>query len=96
MTVNYRLGPLGWLALPGAGIGGNYGLQDQLLALQWVQENIGSFGGDPKKVLLYGESAGALKTFVLSTLPQAPSLISAAAIESGGGREIATVEQALV
>lgn len=47
VSVNYRLGPLGWLALEDAGLTGNYGLQDQILGLRWVQENIQAFGGDP-------------------------------------------------
>lgn len=47
VSINYRLGPLGYLALESAGLTGNYGTQDQLLGLQWVQENIGAFGGDP-------------------------------------------------
>lgn len=47
VSVNYRVGPLGWLAVQEAGIGGNFGLQDILLALQWVQDNIAAFGGDP-------------------------------------------------
>lgn len=47
VSINYRLGPLGFLALDSAGIGGNFGIQDQLLGLSWVQENIKAFGGDP-------------------------------------------------
>ena len=47
VTINYRLGPFGWLSLLSANLTGNYGLQDQLLALQWVQDNVASFGGDP-------------------------------------------------
>lgn len=50
VNVNYRLGPLGFLALASAGIDGNQGTQDQLLALQWVQDNIASFGGDPVRI----------------------------------------------
>lgn len=50
VSINYRLGPLGWLALQSAGIGGNMGLQDILLGLSWVQSNIAAFGGDPVSV----------------------------------------------
>ena len=78
VTINYRLGALGWLVEPGllasksrasfqnAGDAGNYGLMDQQFALQWVQRNIARFGGDPKKVTVGGESAGGLS--VLSNL----------------------------
>lgn len=88
VSVNYRLGPLGWLALANnSDIAGNMGLQDQLLGLQWVQDNIGAFGGDPKKVVLQGQSAGAEDVFTIAALPQAPKLISAVIAESGGGRD---------
>ena len=46
VSINYRTGPLGFLALESAGINGNFGIQDVLLGLQWIQENIGAFGGD--------------------------------------------------
>lgn len=89
--MNFRLGPLGFLAYPDAGITGNYGIQDQLLALRWVQQEISSFGGDPDKVLLFGQSAGAMDSYLLSSLPQAPSLFRAVALESGGGRDSPSV-----
>ncbi|MCJ1331271.1 hypothetical protein MMC10_007959 [Thelotrema lepadinum] len=97
VSINYRLGPLGFLALQNASIQGNQAIQDQLLGLEWVQDNIEAFGGDSKKVLLYGQSAGALNTFTLSTLPQAPELFSSAAFESGGGRDaqVLPTEQAV-
>ncbi|KAI9744274.1 MAG: hypothetical protein M1818_002426 [Claussenomyces sp. TS43310] len=86
VSINYRLGPLGFLALQSAGIAGNMAIQDILRGLQWVQSNIAAFGGDPKRVLLWGQSAGADNTYVISTLPQAPSLFRAAIAESSDGR----------
>ncbi|XP_053686982.1 esterase B1-like [Sabethes cyaneus] len=60
VTVNYRLGVLGFLCLPQAGIEGNAGLKDQRMALQWVNQNIDKFGGDPNNVTLFGASSGAI------------------------------------
>jgi para-nitrobenzyl esterase len=90
VTINYRLGPLGFLALPELsaestwGASGNYGLLDQIAALEWVQKNIAAFGGDPSKVLLFGESAGALDTMTLVASPLTKGLFSAALSQSGG------------
>lgn len=58
VTVNYRLGPLGFLCLPSVGIYGNMGLKDQRMAFRWVSENIATFGGNPKNVTIFGQSAG--------------------------------------
>ncbi|KDR15588.1 hypothetical protein L798_10533, partial [Zootermopsis nevadensis] len=58
VTINYRLGLLGFLSLIEAGIPGNNGMKDQVLALRWVQRNIEHFGGDPGRVTIFGESAG--------------------------------------
>lgn len=85
VAFNYRVGPLGFLGLAKAGIQGNMAIQDHLEALRWVKSNIAAFGGDPKKIMLFGESAGADNTFVVSTLPIVKTLISAAVMESGGG-----------
>jgi para-nitrobenzyl esterase len=88
VSANYRLGPLGFLAHPaledGAGASGNYGIYDQLAALHWVQRNIARFGGDPARVMVFGESAGAMNTCVLVATPLAKGLFSSALMESGG------------
>ncbi|KAH9987546.1 alpha/beta-hydrolase [Xylariaceae sp. FL0662B] len=96
VSINYRVGPLGFLALSDLGLSGNYAIMDQLLGLRWVQENISGFGGNPKNVLLYGESAGATDAFTIATLPEATQLMRTAALESGAGRDIATVADAQV
>jgi para-nitrobenzyl esterase len=89
VSINYRLGPLGWLALPQLsaespqGISGNYGLLDQIRALQWVRRNIGAFGGDPSNVTIAGESAGALSVMYLMVSPEARGLFAKAIVESG-------------
>jgi para-nitrobenzyl esterase len=96
VTVNYRLGRAGWFAHPSLtaenpkGLLGNYGLLDQIAALQWVRDNIGAFGGDRKNVTLFGESAGAISINYLMLAPQAKGLFSKAIAESGFGRLAAT------
>lgn len=88
VSINYRLGPLGWLALPALsaespyGVSGNYGLLDQIAALHWVRANIAAFGGDPSNVTIAGESAGALSVMYLMASPQARGLFAKAIAES--------------
>lgn len=86
VSFNYRLGVLGFLAHPdldAEGPSGNYGLQDQIAALRWVQANIASFGGDPGNVTVFGESAGAHAIGILLTSPLTKGLIHKAIGESG-------------
>lgn len=91
VTINYRLGIFGFLAHPELSAeapykaSGNYGLLDQTLALQWVQENIAAFGGDPKKVTIAGESAGSISVSYQMASPLSKNLIAAAIGESGAG-----------
>jgi para-nitrobenzyl esterase len=88
VSINYRLGVLGWLAHPELskesplGVSGNYGLLDQIEALQWVQRNIHAFGGDPANVTIAGESAGALSVMYLLAAPPARGLFAKAIAES--------------
>ena len=88
VSINYRLGVLGWLAHPelsaesSQGISGNYGLLDQIRALTWVKENIASFGGDPANVTIAGESAGALSVMYLMASPLARGLFAKGIAES--------------
>jgi para-nitrobenzyl esterase len=89
VSLNYRLGPLGFLAHPelsaeGGGSSGNYGLMDQIAALQWVQRNIAAFGGDPRNVTIFGQSAGAMSVSLLIASPRAKGLFHRAIGQSGG------------
>jgi carboxylesterase type B len=83
VTLNYRLNVFGFLSTDDNVIPGNYGLWDQVQALQWVQENIAAFGGDPSKVTIYGQSAGAMCVAALYLSPQTEGLFHAAISESG-------------
>lgn len=86
VTVNYRLGALGFLAHPALGPPeqlGNYGLADQQAALRWVRDNIAAFGGDPKKVTVAGESAGAMSVCDHLVAPESAGLFRAAILMSG-------------
>jgi len=88
VTINYRLGPFGFLAHPELskeselGVSGNYGFLDQIAALEWVQRNIESFGGDPDNVLIFGESAGGTSVNALCASPLSEGLFHSAIAES--------------
>ena len=90
VTINYRLGRFGFHAHPdlsaanASGVSGNQGLRDQILALEWVQENIASFGGDPGNVTIFGESAGSLSMSLVQASPLAAGLFHRVIGESGG------------
>jgi len=93
VSINYRLGRLGFFAHPAltrenadGGRLGNYGLMDQVAALRWVQRNIRAFGGDPRRVTVFGESAGAASVLALMVTPEARGLFQRAISQSGYGR----------
>ncbi|KQQ97735.1 carboxylesterase/lipase family protein [Deinococcus sp. Leaf326] len=87
VTLNYRLGALGFLAAPaladGTGGSGNYGLMDQQEALRWVRRNIAAFGGDPRNVTVFGESAGAMSICAQLASPLSRGLFDRAILQSG-------------
>ena len=89
VTLNYRLGPMGFACLPQlqeeAGYTGNYGLYDQMCALQWVRDNIASFGGDPDNVTVMGQSAGAMSVQLLCESLLTEGLFCRAVMSSGCG-----------
>jgi para-nitrobenzyl esterase len=90
VTINYRLDVFGFLAHPeltsesGEAASGNYALLDQIAALRWVRENIAAFGGDPERVTVFGESAGAMDISLLMASPLARGLFARAIGQSGG------------
>lgn len=83
VTINYRLHVLGFLSLPKMGISGNAGLKDQQMALEWVYENISSFGGDPEQISLFGESAGGASVHLQFLNPKSRKMIKNAICQSG-------------
>ncbi|MDF2973327.1 MAG: carboxylesterase/lipase family protein, partial [Microvirga sp.] len=86
VTINYRVGAEGFLYL--ADDVANLGLLDQIAALQWVQENIAAFGGDPGKVTIFGESAGAMSVATLLAMPRAKGLFHRAVVQSGTAQNV--------
>jgi para-nitrobenzyl esterase len=99
VTLNYRLGALGFLRLKDITKGeinstGNEGLEDQILALHWLQKNIHHYGGDKNNITLFGESAGAMSIACLLAIPKAKGLFHKAIMQSGAGHTFNTVKQA--
>jgi para-nitrobenzyl esterase len=92
VTMNYRVGPDGFLYL-GKG-DANRGLLDQIAALQWVRENIAAFGGDPDHVTIFGESAGGMSVGTLLAMPRAEGLFQRAIVESGSAHHVTSAETA--
>jgi para-nitrobenzyl esterase len=93
VTLNYRLGPLGWLRHPALREGatyeeasGNFGTLDMIHALRWVRANVAAFGGNPDRVTVFGESAGGRDVVALLTSPLARGLFHAGIVQSGGTR----------
>jgi para-nitrobenzyl esterase len=90
VSVGYRVGTLGFLAHPGLSaesrdrVSGNYGLLDMIAGLQWIQKNIAAFGGDPRRVTIFGESAGGIAVSMLCASPLAKGLFHGAISQSGG------------
>ncbi|MEK0315483.1 carboxylesterase/lipase family protein [Cohnella sp. 56] len=95
VTINYRLGPFGFMHLAplGAGFASNAGLLDQIAALAWVRREIAAFGGDPAQVTAFGESAGAMSIAALLAMPAAKGLFGRAILQSGAAQTL-TAEQA--
>ena len=85
--MNYRLGPYGFCSHPDVadenGVCGNFGLFDQAAALKWIKNNISSFGGDPERITILGQSAGAMSVDVLLSSPLTRDMVSGAVMLSG-------------
>jgi carboxylesterase type B len=100
VSLNYRVGIFGFLAHPALSVesphhaSGNYGLLDQIAALEWVKANIAAFGGDPARVTVFGESAGAFSIAALMSSPLAPGLFTGAILQSPGVPPLAALAAA--
>jgi len=98
VSVNHRLGPLGFLHLDETGGdwagSGNAGLLDVVLALDWVRDNIAGFGGDPGRVMVFGQSGGGAKVATLLAMPAAQGLVHRAAVQSGPALRAVTADRA--
>jgi para-nitrobenzyl esterase len=94
VTLNYRLGALGFLALPGAPGSGNAGLLDQVAALHWVRRNIAAFGGDPGNVTVFGQSAGAVSIAAHLVARPSRGLFHQAVMQSGSGEMVLPADEA--
>ncbi|HLS09967.1 carboxylesterase/lipase family protein, partial [Lentibacillus sp.] len=98
VTINYRLGVMGFLHLDGINdeytSSGNCGILDQVAALKWIKENIESFGGDPDRITIFGESAGAMSVGTLLAIPSAKGLFNQAILQSGAARNVLKSETA--
>ena len=92
VTINYRVGAEGFLYLDDGDA--NLGLLDQIAALEWVRENIAAFGGDPRNVTVFGQSAGAMSVGTLLSMPRAEGLFRRAIAQSGGAHQVIPVEPA--
>jgi para-nitrobenzyl esterase len=99
VTINYRMGALGFLNHPGLasaekGVIPNLGMRDQVLALEWVRDNIEGFGGDPENVTIFGESAGGMSVGTLLGAPAARGLFHRAILQSGAAHNVSSRERA--
>lgn len=88
VSINYRLGPFGFMHMSALdeGLASNQGLLDQIAALEWVQNNIAAFGGDPQRVTVFGESAGSMSIAALLAMPSAKGLFTGAIMQSGAAQ----------
>lgn len=97
VSINYRLGSFGFMAHPALsqessrGVSGNYGILDQIESLRWVQRNIAAFGGDPNRVMIFGESAGGGSVLCLMVAPEAKGLFHAAVAQSAPEMSLASL-----